>query len=277
MPEQRSDYNGCAATSGADQTWKQDTAAGSKRLLCPAAMTWPSAAGAKSSMRSRTRKTTPHQSRGSATYPNATKLVMTAQKSAMVSQQRFRSRRSETHQQAITHWPRSAADAPSHSPESEQRQSKPGEPECTRRSATRRKDPANSQSSATPTRCHEARANSRNDVLTMERCNASGRNQTRVTHQIRHHAPRVSKPHPQSSEQRPHPDATKRDLPGCQNALAKRRCPTRRRFSSVTRRKAPAANRPRNNVASCRQPDAITRKQIKTNSPKIRRGITAAG
>jgi hypothetical protein len=54
-----------------------------------------------------------------------------------------------------------------------------------------------------PPRCLEAGADSRNDGLTMERCNASGRNQTRVMHQIRHHDPCVSKPHPQSSEQRP--------------------------------------------------------------------------
>jgi len=45
-------------------------------------------------------------------------------------------------------------------------------------------------------RCHEARANSRNDALTMGRCDAPGRNQTRITHQIRHHARRVSEPHP---------------------------------------------------------------------------------
>ena len=85
-----------------------------------------------------------------------------------------------------------------------------------------------------PIRCHEARANSRNGALTMERCNASGWNQTRVTHQIRHQVPRVSKPRPKAPSSARHPVATKRDLPGCQNALAKRRCPTSRRFSSVT-------------------------------------------
>jgi hypothetical protein len=40
------------------------------------------------------------------------------------------------------------------------------------------------------------------------------------------------------------------------------------RFFSVTHRKAPAANNPRNNVAGCRRPDAITRKQIAAPSPK---------
>ena len=93
---------------------------------------------------------------------------------------------------------------------------------------------------------------------------------TRPEQRIKHStAPNASKSHaPKAPSSARHPDATKRDLSRCQNALTKRRCPPRRRFSSVTRRKAPAANSPRNNAARCRQPDAITRKQIKTNSPK---------
>ena len=120
----------------------------------------------------------------------------------MVSRSRFRLPRSKTRQQAITHWRRSAADASSHSPESEQRPSKPGGPECARRSVSEHDDLAGSQGGAHASGGHEARANNWNDASAIERCNACGWNQTSVTHQIRHHAPRVSKPRPPSSEQR---------------------------------------------------------------------------
>ncbi len=62
------------------------------------------------------------------------------------------------------------------------RKSKPGGPEHTRRSATIRKDPANSQSSATHPDAMKREPTVSNDVSMMERCNASGRNQTRITH-----------------------------------------------------------------------------------------------
>ena len=72
-----------------------------------------------------------------------------------------------------------------------------------------------------------------------------------------------------------HPVATKRDLPGCQNALANGRCPPRRRFSIVTHRKAPAANSPRNNAAGCRHQEEQPESKSKRPLQEIRLGVTA--
>ena len=153
------------------------------------------------------------------------------------------------------------------------RQSKPGGPECTRRSTTRRNGPEALRSSATQP---DAMKREPTAGTTHSRWSAAThRVGTRSESSIRHGtAPHVSSSHalkvPSSAR---HPDATKRDLPGCQNALTKRRCPTRRRFSSVTRRKAPAANQPRNNA----QVAGIKKTNPKANQPhlKIRHGITA--
>ena len=66
-----------------------------------------------------------------------------------------------------------------------------------------------------------------------------------------------------------YPDGRERNASGSQNALADgAACYQVARFYSVTHRKAPAANSPRNNVAGCRQPDAITRRYIKAPTPK---------
>ena len=189
--------------------------------------------------------------------------------------------RSETRQQATTHIGQRAANASGHSADLRTTQKQARGPECTRRSAPQTERPSKFAKQRHPTRCHEARPNSRNDALAMERCSASGWNQTTnnastspSSHNAGDNASASNAPKAPSSAT--HPDARERDLPGCQNALANGAASIKlRRFSSATRRKAPAANQPRNNVAGCRHPDATTRKQIKANSPKIRRGITA--
>ena len=50
------------------KTQQQGKAAGSKRLLCPAAMPWLSAAGRKVQKQARQQQATPQQIRGSATH-----------------------------------------------------------------------------------------------------------------------------------------------------------------------------------------------------------------
>ena len=138
-------------------------------------MTQPSTAGAKSPMRSPTQQTTPHQSRGSATYPDATKRVMTARKSAIGP----RNSDSERHEpRGTSKQRRNDSSALPTRPVTARNwnhdKSKPGGPECTRRSATRRKHPANSQSSATQPEATKRKPTTGTTHSPMERCNASG-------------------------------------------------------------------------------------------------------
>ena len=206
-------------------------------------MTRLSAAGAKTSMRSPHQQATPHQIRGSATHPDATKLVMTARKSISDSQPQFTKPRSESQQQTTTHKSRAL---PRH-PDGAWRWTTPKQARRARVHAperSRKQRPSKFTKQRHLPRCHEARAISGNDALTMERCNASGWNQTRTTHQARHLAPHLSKPCHQSPAQRSARGCHEARLARMPKRMAERRCPTRRRFSSVTRRKAPAANRP---------------------------------
>jgi len=72
-----------------------------------------------------------------------------------------------------------------------------------------------------------------------------------------------------------HQDATKRDLPESQTALANGAATaSSSRSSSVTHRKAPAANQPRNNVASHRQCEPQPESKSKHPFKKMRHGIT---
>ena len=109
-----------------------------------------------------------------------------------------------------------------------QRPRKPGGPECNRRNATARNN-LEAMEQRNPTRRQEAGAIIRNNAMAMERCNASGH------HQIH--------------------DNTLARLELTRN---KRQWRTALRWHQVTglrgptRRKAPAANKPRNNVTSCR-------------------------
>ena len=166
--------------------------------------------GAITSKRSPHQHTMSQQVRGSATHPDATKRVMTARTSPADSQQRSGKPRSETQRQATTPSnlarcqpiPMVRGDGP--------RKSKPGGPECACRSATIRKDPANSQSSATHPDAMKREPTVSNNVSMMERCNASRWNQTRTTNQTRRSALCLGKPCPDSHTQRP--------LSGCHEA-----------------------------------------------------------
>jgi hypothetical protein len=134
------------------------------------------------------------------------------------------------------------------------RNRKPGGPECNRRSAPERKNPHVSQSSAAyPDATKREPSNNK-------RC--GGPNATGQALPIK------SRPALQ-------PDATKRDPAGCKNALAQGAAGHQvTRSPSVTRRKAPAANNPRNNVAGHRHLEEQPESKSKRPLTKIRRGIT---
>ena len=149
--------------------------------------------GGERAIRSPSQPAMPHQIRSSATPLDATKLVMTARKSAMVSQQRSANPRSGTQQVATTPQARAlpthqvtvrilgnakaSQGARVHAPEH-----------------IKAERPGKFTKQCHPTRYHEARRNSGNDVSTMERCGASRWNQTRITHQAQNDPLRIRKP-----------------------------------------------------------------------------------
>ena len=173
------------------------------------------------------------------------------------------------------------ANASNHSPESEQRQSKPGGQSAivgAQRQATARQPRKQrnllSRQGARPVRLAQC--------IGRVRCGASGwhkhTEQARMpgpsSHNVGRNASKSNAATATSSAT--HPVGKKRETSGCQNALANGAARHQVTGSSApTHRKAPAANQTRNNVAGCRHPDAITRKQIEAPTPKIRRGITA--
>jgi len=180
----------------------------------------------------------PQQVRGSATYPDAMKrdvstseqcfgFAKTARKATKrepTAKQRISYSALPTHLDGAWRWttPKQARRARVHAPE---------------RNRTERLCRLTKQRHRT--RRREARGNSRNDAVAMERCNAPGWNQTRITRQMRHYAQVSASHNPKAPSSARHPDAKKRDLPGCQNALANQRCPTSHRF-----RASPAARPP---------------------------------
>ena len=231
--------------------------------------------GAITSKRSPHQHTMSQQVRGSATPPDATKLVITARTSLADSQQRSGKPRSETQPQATTHQSRALPTHPDGAWRwTTQKQARRARVHAPERNDTER--PSKFTKQRHPPRRHEARANSeqrRADPGALQRVrmepdhNGASNSAGHSTFQQATICKLRAAPGPGCHEARPS------QLP---KRIGAERCPaSRQQSSSVTHRKAPAANQPRNNVAGCRHLDAITRKQIEAPTPKLRRGITA--
>jgi hypothetical protein len=190
------------------------------------------AAAARTSTQRACQLATTQQARGSATHRDATKLVITARKSSADSQQRSTKPRSETYQRATTCRPIARCHGIRTVRGDGQRQSKPGGPECTRRSVTVWKDPSNLQSSATQ------QVATKRDASIMS---AAADSNIFSFHNE----------HP--NKRRAQPEATKRDPSSSQNALVMALPAIKSPLFERHSRKAPAANNPRNNVARQRQ------------------------
>jgi len=149
----------------------------------------------------------------------------------------------------------SAAHASSRDPESGQRQSKPGGPDCTRRCAPERNVASNLPSSATHPDAAKRKPTGSNDALTKHGALQPirmGPDQNDVSNLAR----RLTRPKATSTKPQAAPGLKWPAARPCsrQQGIGRWRCPlSGRRLSSVTHRKAPAANSPRNNVASHRQ------------------------